>query len=320
MPNSATAVQDALAETLASTEDGADSQSATEPSTDVAAALNDALKTGGKSATADTAIDDGTSDGKEPPKTVPYDRLKTVVGQKNEISERFNALEEKFNAAHTREQELRTRIGEMEKDSQILDAIKNLYQDEKYRPHVQAIDNALQGIEEEVVEAQAEGNPVAESVATQKLEAKTKELESLLADQRAEGLWDKAHGLAKDMLAALPDQYSDEDRALIGKLWTPRVDWAGIERAGSEAIPSALNTTLAEVIREYGTPKGAIAAKTTEEIESRIPEAKVLSPEDKVKSILEKNWAEVDKDGTPLMSESDFNNGMAELLRATRNG
>jgi hypothetical protein len=208
----------------------------------------------------------------------------------------------------------------MEQESQILEAIKDLYQDEKYRPHVTAINNALQGIEEEVEEAQAEGDETAVSKAEKRFLEKTEQLENLMADQRAEGLWDKAQGLAREMLAALPEQYTDEDRETIADLWKPRVDWEGIEKGGAESIPPYLNESLAAVIRKYGTPKGAIAAQTTEEIESRVPEAKIVSDEDKVKGILEKNWAELDENGAPLMSEADFEAGMADLLRATRNG
>jgi hypothetical protein len=71
------------------------------------------------------------------------------------------------------------------------------------------------------------------------------------------------------------------------------------------------------VIKEYGTPRGALVAKTTEEIESRIPEARNVSPEDAIKGLLEKDWAATDEDGKALMSDDDFSRGMADLLRKT---
>lgn len=301
----------------------ADSAPATEPSPDVAEALKGVLNEPGEKpagATDDEAGDDDGVEDLKGKKTVPYDRLAKVVAQKNELGERLKGLEEKFKTATERETELRTRVGEMEEDSQILGAIKNLYQDEKYRPHIQAIDNALQGIEEEVVEAEEKGDDKAVSKAVEKFEAKTAELDSLLADQRADSLWDKAHGLAKDMLSALPEQYTDEDRSIIGEMWTPLVDWNGIEKGGVDAIPAALNSSLAVVIKKYSTPKGAIAAQTTKEIEERNPEVKVVSQEDAVQGILDKGWAELDKEGKPLMSEDNFASGMAELLRKTREG
>ena len=138
------------------------------------------------------------------------------------------------------------------------------------------------------------------------------------ADQRAEGLWREAAGHAKDMLEELPERYTEEDRARIGQLWTPRVDWNGIEEAGSESIPEYLNSSLAKVIKGYGTPQGTLVQKTTKEIESRIPGSKLISNEDALKSLTEKNWAETDKDGKAVVSDDDFNRGLSEMLRRTR--
>lgn len=308
------AVQAALNEALEGSD--AESQSANESNPEVAEALQQALKTGDESAS-DESTDESTEDGKDQ-KTVPYDRLSKVVRQKNEITERFKSLEDQFQAATQREQELRTRIGDLEQDSQILDAIKNLAQDEKYRDHVVAIDKALQGIDDEIEEAKVKGDQKAVSDAEKRFERKTSELEDLIADQRAENLWNEASGLAKEMLAALPEEYTDEDRALIGKLWTPRVDWDTIEERGSEVIPSALNSSFAGAIKEYGTPRGALVAKTTKDIESRIPEARTVSDEDAVKGLLEKDWGARDKEGNVEFSDEDFTQGMAELLRRTR--
>ena len=314
MPD-ANEVQAALNEALA--EGDAESQSAKESSPEVAEALQQALKPGESERASDASTDESTEeDGKES-KTVPYERLSKVVRQKNEISERYKSLEDKFNTVTAREEQLRDRVGNLEQDSQILDANKNLPQDEKYRSHVVAIDKALQGIDEEIEEAEEQGDSKAESSAVQRFEEKTAELEDLLADQRAETLWTETAGLAKQMLAALPEVYTDEDRSVIGKLWTPRVDWSEIEESGSEAIPSALNASLADVIKEYGTPRGALVAKTTKEIESRIPEAKMVSDEDAVKGLLEKDWAKADKEGKAEISDADFTAGMAELLRRT---
>ncbi|GAG15127.1 unnamed protein product, partial [marine sediment metagenome] len=256
--------------------------------------------------------DEGADDtGKGTPKTVPYDRLRKVVGQKNEATERLKALESQFATANEREQTLTAQIKELQGDAQLLNAIKELHQDEKYRPMIENLDRALQGIDEEIDDAQDDGDDKATKDLLQKFEKKTAELDDLMADQRAEGLWDKTAGLAKSMLDALPEAYTDEDRTLLGEMWTPRVDWDGIEEGGESVIVPALNDSLAAVIKRYGTPKGAIAAKTTEEIEERNPEVKIVSDEDKVKDILEKNWAELDENGKPLISEEDFDQGLA---------
>jgi hypothetical protein len=318
MAGANTEVQDALETALSDT---AASQAASGSSPEVAEALDQALKSGTEEkpdSASERETNEGTEDTDKGSKTVPYERLSQVVRQKNEISERFTTLEDQFKAVTARETELRGRVGDMEQDSQILDAIKNLAQDEKYRDHVVAIDKALQGIDDEIETAVDKGDDKAVSGAEKRLEAKTAELEDLLSDQKAERLWDEASAQAKEMLAALPAAYTDEDRVIVGKLWTPRVDWSGIEETGSDAIRPALTSSLAEVIKEYGTPRGALVAKTTEEIESRIPEARIVSPEDAIKGLLETDWAATDDDGKAAISDDDFSRGMADLLRKTR--
>ena len=316
MPD-ANSVTEALAEVLA--DDTTESQTVTPANSDVTKALSEALGVKSDDSTLEDETDTSTEDESKGAKTVPYDRLSKVVSQKNEIAERYKSLDEQFKAAQTSNEQLQGKITDLEQDAQILDAIKNLAQDEKLRPHVVAIDKALQGIEEEVVVAKEEGNVQAVSNAEKRFDAKVAELEDMQQDQRAEGLWrEAAH--AKDMLAALPEEYTDEDRATIGRLWTPRVDWSGIEDAGSEAIPAALNASLASVIKEYGTPRGALVAQTTKEIESRIPGSKLVNSEDRIKELTEKDWAETDKDGKALTSDDAFNAGIAEMLRRTREG
>jgi hypothetical protein len=311
-------VQDALNEAL--TVEDAESQSASKSESEVTQALNDALENeDGKEA---AASEDKTSkstekSGEKEPKTVPYDRLSKVVAQKNEVSEKLKAVEDQFKKAGEREEALRGKVAELETDHQILDAIKALSNDPKYKDHVVAIDRALQGLDEEIETAEKTGDKEGASDAEKRFEAKYKELENLVADQNAEKLWDETNRLASDMLNALPEEYTDEDKETLSQLWTSRVDWAGIEKDGRDSIPKALQASLAETIRQYGKPRGALVAETTKEIESRIPEAKLVSPEDTVKGLLEKNWAETNEEGKVVHSDEAFADGMAELLRKT---
>lgn len=317
MPD-ANSVTAALEEVLA--DDTTESQTVTPANTDVAAALKEVISpTSDDSATEDQS-DKSTSDEGKGSKTVPYERLSKVVQQKNELSERFNALEKKFNTATTSNEQLQGQLEGLKNDSEMLGAIKELAKDERYHDAVVTIDKALQGIDQEVVVAKEDGDPKVINDAEKRFDAKVAELESMQADQRAEGLWREAAGHAKNMLAALPEEYTEADRTRLGKLWTPRVDWNGIEAAGSESIPAALNSSLAAVIKEYGTPQGALVAQTTKEIESRIPDAKLISSEDRIKELTEKDWAETGEDGKAVVSDDEFNSGIAEMLRKTREG
>lgn len=313
--SAATEVQAALEEVLS--DNKAESQTATEPSTEVAEALKTVLETETEeSSTSEAKADKSTEDDGKGSKTVPYERLSQVVKQKNEISDRLKSLEGQFDNATAREQELRVRLGDVEADAQILDAIKNLAKDDRYRDHVVAIDKALQGIEEEIEEAEETGDTKAESVLLKKLEVKLDGLNDLIKDQTVENLWTESTAKAKSMLDALPEDYTDEDKETLGDLLNHRVNWSEVEEKGKDFIPTALNTAFAHVIKKYGTPRGALVAQTTKEIESRVPEARLLSPEDQIESLLKKDYAALGEDGRPTMGDEEFSSNMAAMMKA----
>jgi len=308
----------ALEEVLA--DDTTESQTVTPDDSDVAKALKEVLNPESDDSATEDDSDKSTPDEGKEGKTVPYKRFSEVVQQKNELSERFTAVEKKFNTATWSNETLQSKVEILQDQSDMLNAIKELAKDERYHDAVVTIDKALQGHHAEVVQAKEEGDPKAVTDAEKRFDAKVEELEAMQADQRAEGLWREAAGHAKDMLEALPEEFTQADRDRIGKLWTPRVDWNGIEEAGSEAIPDALNSSLAAVIREYGTPQGRLVAQTTEEIESRIPESKRVSNEDRIQTLAETDWAELDDDGNAIKSEDEFNRGIAEMIRRVNEG
>jgi len=250
-------------------------------------------------------------------KTVPYDRFSEVVKAKNEAQAQVKSLEDQFDGAKSREDTLRTRVGELESEHQILDAIKNLAGDERYHDHVMAIDKALQGIEEEVEVAEESGDADALKVAHKQLESKAAELEDMVAHQRAETLWDSADKMASQMLDALPEEYNDEDKTLLSKLWTPTVNWDGIEDTGREAIQPELQDTFAQLIRDYGTPRGALVSNAQQEAEQDQPEA-AASAEDVVNAVMETDWSARDDDGNIEHSDADFAKTMADVIRKTR--
>lgn len=311
------AVSAALEQALST--DDAGSQSATEtptpattPAEDIVAqAAAEATKPAAKSPEADES---GA-------KTVPYDRFSEVVSQKNAASERLEALEAQFRTATEQADTLRGQVGNLENDHQVLEAIRDLGRDEKYASAVKMIDNALQGIEDEVEVAEEAGDSKAINVAESKLAQKHEELEALVNDQRVEALWDKAKQFANARLDSLPEEYTDVDKARLNKMWAPRVDWNSIEEGGAETIPDTLNDSFAGLIKEYGTPNGAIANQVRDEVTQSIPEeARPSTPEDVVEGVMGKNWSETTEDGNPALGDDEFAADVAKLLRATRVG
>jgi hypothetical protein len=227
-----------------------------------------------------------------------------------------------FDGASKREDTLRSRVGDLEKEHTILDAIRNLANDERYRPHVVAIDKALQGAEEEVAEAKASGDDQAIKAAEKRFADKAAQLENLIAEQNAEGLWDAANASASQMLQSLPEEYTDVDKARLSQLWTPRVNWDHIEEKGRDTILPTLKESFAQLIRDYGQPQGAVAKLTREEVLKSVPAAAAANQttEQRVAGILGKNWSETGEKGSVVHSDADFAKSMADLMRVTRGG
>ncbi len=183
MPD-ANSVTEALEEVLK--DDTTESQTVTPANSDVTKALSEALGVKSDDSTLEDETDTSTEDESKGAKTVPYDRFSEVVAQKNDLAERIKSLDEKFEAAKTSNTKYQGQIEGLEESSQILDAIKELHKDERYRDHVVAIDRALQGLEEEVVVAEKQGDDKAASNAEKRFDDKVAELETMQADQRAE--------------------------------------------------------------------------------------------------------------------------------------
>jgi len=264
-------------------------------------------------------------EGKETPKdgtkTVPYDRFSEVVKQKNEAIDKIKSLESQFDGASEREKSLQSRIEGLETDQQIVNSIRELAKDERYRPHVEALDKKLQGIDDEVEAAKESGTDDLTDIDKAKAEydKKLAALEDQVATQRAEHLWTQSNAYAKTMIDALPEEYSDIDKTRLQKSWISEVDWNAIEEAGQEAIPQHLETSFAKLIKDYGTPTGIVAKNAQQEITKDNPEAlKPTDPTAAAKTILAKDWSERNEDGEPLHSEAEFSDAFADLLRKTR--
>jgi hypothetical protein len=311
--NMATAAED-LTQALKEVADGGktDSQSVADSNPDVTQALKEVA-----SRTSPAADSEVSVKGTDGVKTVPLDRFSEVVAQKNEALGRLKALEAQFNAVNERESGLKARVGQLETDHQILDAIKGLAADPRYKSTVTKIDKALQGIHEDTEVAEEKGDDKAVAKLEEAYQTKIAELEDLAAEQKSNQLWEASGKFARELLASLPPEYTDEDKAVISKLWTPLVDWNYIEEHGSDVIPAALQHALAGLIKDYGTPRGALVSNTKQEMMKNVPESVTKSNDDYRKEVEAKSWGEM-KDGKFTASDADFSAAVGELLRRER--
>jgi hypothetical protein len=314
MASASDAVQDALNAALGT---DADSQSANPEATEDVDNLSGKPEAGNDKPATDKASDKGD--------WIPKNRFSEVVKQKNEAIERLKSLESQFKSASEREDALKSRVGQLETDHQILDAIKNLARDERYKDHVVAIDRALQGLddaEEKVEKAKETGDDKSLKAAEKRFAEETGKLQDLIAVQNAERLWDESNRIASEMLKELPsDNYTNEDKAVLAKLWKDSINWNHIEEHGRESIVPSLKDSLASVIKEYGTPRGALVARTKDEVTKSIPEAaRPVDPATHVKSVLDKEWGKTDDNGAPVLDDLEFSKALGDLMRRTRAG
>jgi polyhydroxyalkanoate synthesis regulator phasin len=271
----------------------------------------------------DTTVKDSESaKGKGEKGPIPYDRFSKVVGERNTLVESQKELGEKVSASMEREDALRARLVQLEQEKSILDQVRGMASDPDMKAHVEAIDRKLQGVED--VKEAVEKGEISDSEATKRIEKLVKDVDTKVddfqAEQRVKELWESTDTMATQMLDALPETYTEQDRAILGKLWNNEVDWKAIDEKGADVIGDVLKDSFALLIKDYGEPRGAIAKKAKDEVTELIPEsARPRSPEDTVKGILEKDWSKTEE-GKPVLSDEQYTKEMADLLRTTNAG
>jgi hypothetical protein len=270
---------------------------------------------------APTVTEPESTEAKAEPGPVPYDRFSKVIAEKNTLAEKAAELDKRAQSASEREDNLRERLTQLEEEKSILDSVRNLANDPAMKDHIVAIDKAIQGIED--VEEEVKEGKVTEDVASKKLEGLIGKLDEKVdtfqTEQRSKELWEATDSMASQMLESLPEEYTDADRRDLGEKWTSRVDWKVIDEKGNDVITPILKDSFTKLIKEYGEPRGAMAKRVKDETMETVPvQDRPVSTEEAVGKIVGQDWGKLDEKGKPVLSEDQFKDGMAELLRRTR--
>jgi hypothetical protein len=272
-----------------------------------------------------------TVEGTESPKdgkgnTVPYDRFKEVVAQKNEFSEKYEALEKQFADRQSELGQMIELLNAREDDAKIVSAIRQLGANPEHKELVERLDNLLQGkeVEEEKAPEGEQSDQDKANRKTEKLLAETREaLEEQVADQQTDLLLTKADLLAQRYFDALPEEYTDQDKGVISKLLTDEVKWEAIEE-NNDVLNDEVASGFERALKEFGQPRGSVAEKTEEKTESTTEAEE--TPKDEVPEYLAKDWGEMKEvklpDGTVLKeqvhSDDDWKEALAAAIRAGR--
>jgi len=254
----------------------------------------------------------------EKSQSVPYDRFKEKVDALEKATAKLDVLTE-------RDKELSVKLVQLESANDVIERLRGLAQDDRYKPLVETLDRALKGIHEEVetgdkTEKQGE-------VATKRLLDDHKvQLEDALAQARADMLWQQVQTVSEQMLDALGDEYDVQDKEAIAKLWTPATDWDSIEE-NPDSLRQELLASLKNVVETYGEPRGALKLKISqfEQKAQQGAETTTLAvkPEDELKGILDKDWGKVKTTAEGKVigaehSDEDFRNALARVMKMGR--
>jgi hypothetical protein len=297
-------------------------------------ALNSALETPGSTSattesketaapkgpeTTETAPDKGKGTQgkpeKETPQTVPYSRLAEVVAEKN-------TLKELYDEANTKHSTVTSKLVELEREVDVLNRVRALAQDERYKDHVMAIDEALRGVEKEVEKLGDNPTDGAVDKVLKNISTQNAKLEEKLAEERASRLFNEASDYFDKLADALPKEYGDSDKKAIAKDCAERIDWNKIEGDESQVkaqVRAAFKTTL----DDYGTPRAGLEAQLAElqaKLNSSAPvtELNVNTPTKVIEGLLAKDYGVKDDKGKFVTTDADFAKDLVAVIKNTR--
>jgi hypothetical protein len=284
-----------------------------------------------EAAAADTSttetVDEGTTE--EETETEEKGENRIPQGRFNEVNSALKEAREAQEATVTQLAESNEKLVRMaelleakDNDVQTLNEIKSYINDPEMKPHVEAIDAKLRGIEQEV--ETGETTPEDALSKTHKLLEQTRvEMADAQATAQAESLVTKADIIADKLLAQLPEEYNEEDRNVITDLFTEKMDWDAAV-ADPDNLSTILTKRFQETIDRYGTPRGSLIS--TEKAEELTTEAETAqTPEQELEAVMKQPWGATKEtelgDGRVRvdaeLSDDEFNAAMAKIIRVS---
>ena len=266
---------------------------------------------------------DTTSNDKEKSheQTIPYERLKqevdkvaTLKGNLESKDERIAALEKEMDA-------FKEKLTDAEEDLDVLDRLRNLQTNDKFRPMLETLDKAIQGVETDVEEGK-KTEKEAESEVKNLLEATKREIKEEVQQERLDRLQSQSETLLDQYIQNLPSEYTDEERETIRELTLPRVTWSKIEKDPS-TIKQTIADGLEKALKKHGQPRGVLQ-KEIEQLkeaqkgnETQETQQKV-DPQEVVKQLVDTDWSEKNDKGALVKSDQNFTDALADAIRNTR--
>jgi hypothetical protein len=251
----------------------------------------------------------------EDSKTIPYSRFKEVIDQKNDLTSQVDELQSNYQVANDSLAKMTQMLEAAKGDQDLIKQIQALANDPKMLPHVDAIDKKLRGIEEEIEETGEVSDKTLES--TRKvLEQQQTQLQNQVEQQYSDILTQRADAIADKWLESLPEQYTDQDREIIGQLWASKVNWNDVE-SNPDGLDDVLANTFQETINSFGLPRGGlIDPNDPDSYEIELPETPELTPEQEIAEIVgTRNYSAYKTEDGAEVSDADFAADLGKVLK-----
>lgn len=270
-----------------------------------------------------------TEDSKETKgsKNTAQTRIQTLSGKVKDLSTQLGGLTEKLAARDQEIEKLVDLLQMRERDSQLIQKINELYETgpEDVKSTIQKLNDVLMGVEtkieeakEQAVEAKEAGDKEALKQIKnlqKQLETTKSELETQLVNQSDEIILDKADQILERVFASLGDEYTEDDKRVLGSAVIDHINWEAIEE-NNETLQSEVLAGFTKAKEWYGSPRG-----TTKSTETK-GETK---PDLSVDNLLKVDWGktkEVKIEGKTAhaaeYSDDTFTQALAEAMRQTR--
>jgi len=252
---------------------------------------------------------------------VPYERFAEVNTEKKQAMQMVDDLRNQLEEKKSSERHLSGKLTEAES---LIEGIKGLYDNDKYRPHVEAIDRALRGLDDEVdtlktKEAAGGDDRVAAEIKQLRVE-KEKLIDQVQTD-RANLIMEDIKQTVQAAISSLPEEYLPEDRKMLTEnWWYSRIPWKALEEDPSSK-DRILSASFKQLLSDYGAPRGYVPAASHEETALEEQARRILtpSPKEELETLLSTNWGALSKDGKGFaVDDPSFNKVLSRGLHLSR--
>lgn len=260
------------------------------------------------------------------------DRIKELVTTKNDLKAELDTRNQELEQRSSAVVKLTDMLESSREDTDLLNQIRALATDDSMRPHLEAIDKKLKGVEEEVEEGTKSPKEGADD--TRKLlKQVAEELDDKITQQEHNQILERADTLVDKYFDRLPEAYTEQDKERISRVLADYVDWQAIQDDPDdrELMAEKLANGLQEALDDYGEPQGVVAKKALEESnEDEGEEKEQTSSEPTVEDVLKQiegmDFAEMKtvetkggKTLVPKYTDEEFSRQAGRLLRAAQN-